>query len=229
MPASNPESYLEQCIAALPPEKREAARRAFADISETGDDSYLSKLLAVFEANNAYAKRIPKELTEAGGKLVREMTELVSKSVRDQDQAEARRDAFLRICIAEQIVALSQSLGIEKIAAEIKRQGAVLDRLERPLAEEKEESGAVTSFLMALAFVAGAALTGWTLWIACQDARQAKTFVDRAADAGIRMQIEKTETGNRFVIAGPVLKGGAWRKGDDGMLNGVEIDFSEPK
>ncbi len=229
MPASNPESYLEQCIAALPPEKREAARRAFADISEIGDDSYLSKLLAVFEANNAYAKRIPKELTEAGGKLVREMTELASKAVLDQDQAEARRDACLRKFFAEQISALGQSLGIEKIAAEIKRQGAVLNRLERPLAEEKEESGAVTSFLMALAFVAGAALTGWALWDACQDGRQAKSFVDRLADAGIRMQIEKIGTGNRLVVAGPVLKGGAWRKGDDGMLNGVEIDFSEPK
>jgi len=229
MPAGNPESYLEQCIAALPPEKREAARRAFADISETGDDSYLSKLLAVFEANNAYAKKIPKELTEAGGKLVREMTELASKSVRDQDQTEARRDAFLREFFAEQISALGESLGIEQIAAEIERQGAVLSRLDQPLAQEKEESGAVIAFLMALAFVAGAALTGWVLWDACQDARQAKSFVDRLADAGIRMQVEKTETGNRLVIAGPVLKSGAWQKDDNGMLNGAEIDFSEPK
>jgi hypothetical protein len=229
MPAGNPESYLEQCIAALPPEKREAARRAFADISETGDDSYLSKLLAVFEANNAYAKRISKELTEAGGKIVREMTELASKSVRDQDQVEARRDAFLRKSFAEQISALGQSLGIEQIGAEIERQGAVLNRLGQPLAEEKAESGAVTAFLMALAFMAGVALTGWTLRDACQDARQAKSFVDRVADAGIRMQVEKTDTGNRFVITGPVLKGGAWQKGDNGMLNGAEIDFSEPK
>jgi hypothetical protein len=229
MPAGNPESYLEQCIAALPPEKREAARRAFADIAETGDDSYLSKLLAVFEANNAYARKIPKELTEAGGRLVREMTELTSKSVRDQDQIENCRDAFLRKFFAEQISALGQSLGIEQIAAEIERQGAVLNRLERPLAEEKEENGAVIAFLMALAFMVGGALTGWTLWGACQDARQAKSFVDRVADAGIRMQVEKTETGNRLVIAGPALKGGAWQKGDNGMINGVEIDFAEPK
>ena len=39
MPGDN-KSYLEQCIEALPPEKREAARCAFYEISETGDDSY---------------------------------------------------------------------------------------------------------------------------------------------------------------------------------------------
>jgi hypothetical protein len=72
MMPGDPDSYLEQCIAALPPEKREAARHAFEEISETGDDTYLSKLLAVLEANGAYAKMIPKGMTDAGAKVVRE-------------------------------------------------------------------------------------------------------------------------------------------------------------
>ena len=87
MMLGDPDSYLEQCIAALPPEKREAARHAFEEISETGDDTYLSKLLAVLEANGAYAKMIPKGMTDAGAKVVRNMEDIAFRLV----GAEVRR------------------------------------------------------------------------------------------------------------------------------------------
>src|ERR1700678_253544 len=100
MMSGDSDSYLEQCIAALPPEKREAARGAFAEISETGDDTYLSKLLAVLEANGAYAKMIPKRMTETGAKVVREMEDIASRLI----GAEVHREALFKNTITAETV-----------------------------------------------------------------------------------------------------------------------------
>src|SRR5476651_1686337 len=116
MPVCDSDTYLEQCIAALPPEKREAARRAFAEISETGDDSYLSKLLAVLEANSAFARTIPKDLADAGGKLVREMAAVVDQLTQQQSQDEDRREASFKKLLVEQLAELVKTLALDKVA-----------------------------------------------------------------------------------------------------------------
>src|SRR5471032_2658468 len=122
MPVCDSDTYLEQCIAALPPEKREAARRAFEEISETGDDSYLSKLLAVLEANNAYARKIPKDLADAGGKLLKEMAGIADKLAEHQSQNEDRREANLKKLLAEHRPQWEKSVVLDNVAIGIDKQ-----------------------------------------------------------------------------------------------------------
>ena len=226
---SHPDSYLEQCIAALPPEKREAARRAFEEISETGDDSYLSKLLAVLEANNAYARKIPKDLADAGGKLLREMAAIADKLAEHQAQNEDRREASFKKLLTEQRPQWEKSPGLDKVAASIEKQRLLLEQLNRSSAQPKEASGAGLLVLMMLACLTGAVFTIWFFWGDYRDARQAKSFVDQAVNAGIRMRVDKTETGNRLTVAGPSVKGANYQKAADGVINGMVIDFTEPK
>ena len=139
---SDPNSYLEQCIAALPPEKQDAARRAFEEISETGDDSYLSKLLAVLEANNAYARKIPKDLADTGGKLLRDMAAIAAKLAKDQTQDEDRHEANLKKLLAEHRPQWENSLSLDKVAVGVEQQRHLLEQLNRSSAQPKEASGA---------------------------------------------------------------------------------------
>jgi hypothetical protein len=226
---SDPQSYLEQCITALPPEKREAARRAFEEISETGDDSYLSKLLAVLEANNAYARKIPKDLADAGGKLMREMAGIADKLAAHQSENEDRHEASLKKLLAEQRPQWEKSVALDNVAAAIEKQRMLLEQLKRSSAQPKEESGAGILVLAMIAGLTGAILTVWFFWDDYQAARQAKSFVDRAVGAGIRQRVDKTETGNRLTIVGPAVKGANYQKATDGVINGMVIDFAEPK
>jgi len=153
-------SYLEQCIAALPAEKREAARRAFYEISETGDDSYLSKLLALLEANGAYARKVPKEMTEAGAKVVREM-EIIFEQILEFERY--RRDAFQRT-ITDEAKRLADSLPVREIKAGIDRQNVLLDRLDKLYDKIDQGVSGGACFLLAMgAFIAGIAFTAWLL------------------------------------------------------------------
>ena len=83
--------------------------------------------------------------------------------------------------------------------------------------------------MVILACLTGAFLTVLFFWDDYRDARQAKSFVDRAIDAGIRQRVDKTETGNRLTIVGPAVKGANYQKAADGVVNGMVIDFTEPK
>jgi hypothetical protein len=226
MMPGDPESYLEQCIAALPPEKREAARHAFEEISETGDDTYLSKLLAVLEANGAYAKMIPKGMTDAGAKVVRNMEDIASRLV----GAEVRREASFKNTITAETVRLVESLPVRQIAAGIERQNELLEQLRRAAAKLDEGvSSGLAVFLVVLAIACGAAIPVWVFWGSYQDARQAKDFCDQVTNAGLSMQIEKTDAGHKFTLTGPAVRNGTWRKNDSGGVYGAEMEFDDTK
>ena len=226
MMPGHPDSYLEQCIAALAPEKREAARHAFEEFSETGDDTYLSKLLAVLEANGAYAKNIPKGMTDAGAKVVREMEDIASRLV----GAEVRREASFKNTITAETACLVESLPVRQIASGIQRQNELLEHLRRAAAKIDEGvSSGLMVFLVVLAFACGIALPVWFFWSSYQGAQQAKRFCDQFTDAGLSMQIEKTDTGNKFTLTGPVVRNAAWRKNDNGGVYGAEMEFDDPK
>jgi hypothetical protein len=222
----DPDSYLEQCIAALPPEKREAARHAFEDISDTGDGTYLSKLLAVLEANGAYAKMIPKGMTDAGAKVVSNMEDIASRLV----GAEVRREASFKNTITAETARLVESLPVRQIAAGIERQNELLEQLRRATAKLDQGVGSgLAVFLVVLAIACGAAIPVWVFWGSYQDAQQAKGFCDEFTHAGISMQIEKTNTGHRFTLTGPAVLNGTWRKNDSGGVYGAEMEFDDPK
>jgi hypothetical protein len=226
MMSGDPVSYLEQCIAALPPEKREAARHAFEEISETGDDTYLSKLLAVLEANGAYAKMIPKGMTDAGVKVVRNMEDIASRLV----EAEVRREASFKNTVTTETARLVGSLPVRQIAAGIERQNELLEQLKRATAKlEEGVSSGVAVFLVVLAFACGAGLPVWFFWGSYQEAQQAKGFCDQFTNAGLSMQIEKTGTGQKFTLTGPAMRNGGWRKNASGGVYGAEMEFDDPK
>ena len=227
MTPANPRSYLEQCIAALPPEKREAAWHAFQEISETGDDTYLSKLLAVLEANGAYAKRIPNEMTEAGCKVI----EGIHAVLNQLGEAEAYRRQLFKDTISNETGRLVNSMPVREINAGIVRQNGLLDHLQK--AADKIDQGVSTGvflFFALLAFVGGIALTGWIFWGTYTESRDDKSFCDAVANAGIQMDLKNTEGGSRFTLTGPPVTGttGLARHGT-ATLCGVTVEFTKPQ
>ena len=226
MMPGDPDSYLEQCIAALHPEKREAARHAFEEISETGDGTYLSKLLAVLEANGAYAKNIPKGMTDAGVKVVREMEDIASRLV----GAEVRREASFKNTITAETARLANSLPVREINAGLGRQTDLLERLRK--VTDKIDTGVSSGlvvFLVTLAFGCGVALPVWFFWSTYQRAQANKVFCDTAADAGIQMRIQTSESGSRFTITGPSMTGTTPKYDEHNTAAGLAIDFSKPQ
>jgi hypothetical protein len=224
MPAEG-KSYLDQCIAALPPEKREAARRAFYEISETGDDSYLSKLLAVLEANGAYARKVPKEMTEAGAKVVREMEIMFGRVVEFEKY---RRDAFQRT-ITDEGERLADSLPVREINAGIARQNELLDRLDKLYDKIDQGVSGGACFLLAMgAFIGGIVLTTWLFWGEARDSREAKSFWDAAAQAGLHLEIKNANDAPEFTVTGPPMIL-VTRLSRQGTECGVTIDFAKPQ
>ena len=125
------DSYLEKCIQALPPEKQPAARAAIKAISETGDDSILSKVLVAFEATTAYAETIPHAIVASGEKLLQELDARAARAAAQQAESEAQREARLRQLIAEQVPQLGKTLALDKVVARIDMQTAEISRLTR--------------------------------------------------------------------------------------------------
>jgi hypothetical protein len=226
MMTSDSHSYLEQCIAALPPEKREAAWHAFQEISEMGDDTYLSKLLVVLEANGAYAKRIPKEMTEAGAKVVREMEDIGSRLV----GAEVRREASFKSTITTETARLVESLPVRQIASGIERQSELLERL-RKAAEKIDTgvSGGLVVISILCTFAVGVALPVWYFWDPYHSAQADKGFCDAARDAGIHMDIRPWESGSCVTITGPSTAGTTPKYDQHNTPNGSAIFFNKPQ
>jgi hypothetical protein len=226
MMPDNKISYLDLCIASLPPEKREAALDAFYEISETGDDSYLSKLLVILEANGAYAKRIPKEMTEAGAKVI----DGIHMVLNQLGEAEAYRRQLFKDTIANETGRLANSMPVREINDRLDCLKGLLAEMRK--AAERIESGissGLAVFLVILAFGFGAALPVWRYWTPYQVAQQNKKFYDSASAAGIHMQVVETATGNRLMFVGPAIQSITWRKDASGQSYGADVDFADPK
>jgi hypothetical protein len=220
------DSYLEQCIAALPPQKREAAWRAFREISETGDDSYLSKLLAVLEANGAYAKRIPKELAEASDKLVRDMTVVIDRLGHEEN----RRETWVKNAIGTEFQRLGQSLPVGQIISGIANQNQLLDKLRQAASELKEGiKGGWVAFLMAVSFAAGVSAPIWLFWDTYQESLHAREFYDATSAAGFQIRVIPLDTGTRLAVAGPPVKSTNIADVVNGTAKWLLIDYGQPK
>jgi hypothetical protein len=220
------DSYLEQCIAALPPQKREAAWRAFREISETGDDSYLSKLLAVLEANGAYAKKIPKDLVDASDKLVRDMTTVIDRLGHEEN----RREAWVKSAMATEFQRLGQSLPIGQIVSGIANQNQLLDKLRQAASELKEGiKGGWVAFLVAVSFAAGVSVPIWFFWDTYQEGRHAKEFYDATSAAGFQIRVIPLDTGTRLAVAGPSIKSTNIVDFMNGTTRWLLIDYGQPQ
>jgi Flp pilus assembly pilin Flp len=216
------ESYLEKCIAALPPEKHEAARRAFREIAETGDDSYLSKLLVILEANNAYAVSIPLQLTAFGDQFMQGLCALVETQAREEALRESKRGESLKKVIEAQMPELGKSLSLGKVATAIEGQTVALTQLKREVARMRHARISGLIALMALGMLVGVGATIGLFWQKYADARQDQAFIDRIYETGVRLKIARIEGHPVLSVDGPtMLKGTTMRANVDGFVTGA--------
>lgn len=220
------ESYLEKCIQALPTEKQAAARAAFKDIAENGDDSVFSKVLVTLEATSAYSETIPRQLITSGEKLLRDFAALTEGHAQKLTESEAHREEMLRQLIAAQIPQLAKSLALDRIVESLEVQTAELGHVGRGVARLRRARVGGMLLIMALGAVLGAAALGVIFWQPYQAAQRADQFISRLNKLGISMRIVRTERGERLRIEGTtLLLGSAWRKDDRGHFIGADLVF----
>jgi len=220
------DSYLEKCIQALPPEKQPAARAAINAISETGDDSILSKVLVAFEATTAYAETIPHAIVASGEKLLHELDARAARAAAQQAESEAQREARLRQLIAEQVPQLGKTLALDKVVARMDMQTAEISRLTRSADRLRHARVGGLVLLMTLGALVGAGATVGLFWKKYDTAQRAQLFVDQLTAAGVYAKVSRTENGVQFTVNGPTaLRGTAWRKDRDGYINGADFVF----
>jgi len=221
-----PDSYVEKCIQALPPEKRSAAREAIKAVAETGEDSLLSKLLVTFEATSAYAETIPQQLVQFGETFLREFDARNAKAAQQQTEADAKRDKQLRQLIAEQVPQLGKTLALDKVAARLDAQAAEISRLARNADKLRQARVGGLVLLIMLGVLLGVGSTVGVFWTRYNTAQQYQRWVDQLNTAGIYAKIAHEENSVRFTVEGPTaLRGTVWRKDRDGYINGADFVF----
>lgn len=220
------DSYLEKCIHALPPEKRQTAREALHSISENGSDSILAKVLVAFEATTAYADTIPQTMVASGEKLLREFDARLERMSAQLGAKEDERDEVLREFLRQQIPALAKALGMERFEATLAAQTAELSRLNRNLVRLRQMRVGGITMLFVIGILLGAATVTVAFWERYGEAQQAKNFVDRLKATGVGVTMKRTEQGELLRIAGPqVLRGTTWRKDAEGYIVGADFLF----
>lgn len=220
------ESYLEKCIRSLPQEKQAAAREAFKAISETGDDSFLSKLLVTLEATSAYAATVPKDLVTSGEKLLREFDARAAQLAKQNAEADAQREKRIGEIISKQVPQLGKALALDRVAAGLDAQTAELGRIGRTLARLRHLRVGGLLFLMALSCSLGAGAVVGLFWQPYHRAERAEVFVSRLNAAGVFVSVKDIESGTHIAVEGqPVLRGTVWRKNAEGYTTGADFYF----
>lgn len=223
-----PESYIEKCIQALPPEKQAAARAAFKDIAEGGDDSVFSKVLVTLEATSAYAGSLPQAVAASGEHFLREFDARLQAIAAQRTSADEQRDEVLREFLRQQVAALGQTLGGGDFSAEMKAQTAELGRIKSNLSRLRHVRFGGLLFLMLI----GAALGGGGHWYFQRShdekAQRAAQKLAALESAGIVWDYRATEQGAQMRIEGPRIAadGVTWRRNAAGQTVGVNILFT---
>jgi hypothetical protein len=220
------ESYLEKCIRSLPPEKQAAAREAFKAISETGDDSFLSKLLVTLEATSAYAATIPQDLVSSGEKLLRELDARAIQLAKQNAEDDAQREKRICEIITSQVPQLGKALALDQVAAGLEAQTAELGRIGRTLTRLRHLRVSGLLLLMGLAGFLGAGAVVGLYWSSYHAAERAQNFVSRLNAAGVYLSVKDTESGPHVIVEGaPVLRGTVWRKNSENFTTGADFYF----
>lgn len=221
---NNTESYLEKCIQRLPAEKQAAARAAVRDIAETGDDSLIAKLLLVFEANAAYAERIPEQMVRFGESFLRDLDARSERAAQDQKKRDVDQDGRLAAIISAQVPQLGKTLAHDKLVSELKAQTAEIGRLERSVARMRRARVGGLLLILLLGATLGAGGLAGIYWQRYAAGERARRFTDRLSTAGIAA--EATYEGNNLHLQLEVptaLRGTAWKKNDAGYIAGVDL------
>lgn len=224
------ESYLEKCIAALPAEKREAARAAFADISDTGEDCYLSKLLAVLEANNAYARTIPRELAAVHEKFLSDLARDISFIRQGLREAETARDTALRKLLHQEVRELDKTLPLTGAIAELRTNSQHLERLRESVTDRTVER-IFHYFTLGVGLVVMGVI--WAIPRSTpaieepEDVRHAREFLATTTAAGIRLGFKSDAKGDVVTVKGPnVNPEVGWVRDASGSIIGFQMKTS---
>lgn len=221
------ESYIEQCINALPPERRETARRAFQEISEDGTGTFLGKFLVLLDASGAYAKSIPSELKSVADSLIREIEAVRSRDAAQRVNDAEQRENQLRQLFAEQMPVLAKGLAVTRLAEGLEAQNAVLCRLEHAVSAMRHLRVGGLLLLMGLAAMIGAAATGGLFYRSYQEGQQSKAWFEYFSRHGIGINAHETQNTVVFTIDGreALLQGTDYRKNDHGKAIGIDLVY----
>lgn len=218
------ESYLEKCIQKLPVEKQTAAHAAVRDLTETGDDTLLSKLLLVFEANAAYSEQIPQQMVRFGESFLRDLDARSQRASDEQKKRDSERDTRLAEIIREQIPQLGKTLAHDQLVSELKAQTAELGRLERTVSRMRRARVGGMLLILLLGAVVGAGGLAGIYWQRYAAGERARRFTERLSAAGIVAEAVYEGNNLRLQLEGPTaLRGTAWRKDRAGYIAGVDF------
>lgn len=223
----NSDSFIEQCIAALPPEKREAARQAFHDLGD-GDGSAISKLLVVLESNAAFASTIPAKLANVADSLAVELRDFQKQDAKERTEATKRLTESVTETLKLQVPALGKAIALDRVVGEMEQSRHQLARLEHSVGRLRHVRLGMVLFGILLGTVSIAAIGGGVFWERIQRWRHNELFLARLEQAGLQMQITSQSDGSPVLrIEGPLFQGTAWRKDRNNTITGVDLAFEE--
>ncbi|MBS0657737.1 MAG: hypothetical protein JSR82_05750 [Verrucomicrobia bacterium] len=215
-------NYVEECIAALPSPKREAAREAFREIlGEGGDGHLLSRLLIVFEATAAYGRQLP---TELGLVMERGLAALDSR-LQETARSKTMADGAL---LPPDCVEDGERITPEQLTSLFRAQGVEIGRV--AAAVERFRHARVTSFLgfMLASFLAGCGIVAGAFYQDFENAKSYRRYWRALESRGVGTAI--AVEGKAFVlrVEGPTTTGAVWKRNAGGAVVGVELQFPEP-
>jgi len=217
-------SYLDQCIDALPVNKQEAARRAWKSFGD-GDDSTFSKMLVLLEATNAMAERVPRQLSEISRKLQADLDGKCHALQAAAKQSTSEHADACREIITSQLPILAKSLGMEAHRDELRRQGAILERLERGV--ERMRHLRVHGLIALLAFgcLATATTIVGSFWTDYHHGKADSHFLKAINMAGVNCVIERrtAESSTLRIVLDRVPASSRWIKDENGSTVGLRL------
>lgn len=222
--------YIEACVAALPAEKRPAARAAFRElIEEGGSDHLLSRLLLVFEATSAFASKIPAEITSAMERCVGALDARLKTLAESETAGATQQFAHIRALFENREAAPASDPALERLAAGVQAQSVELGRV--AAAVSRFRHARVHSFIgfVVIAFLGGAAAVAGGFYKDYTNAVGYRRFWRSIQSRNVTVSSEVR--GRSFVLrvdGPPVHSGTEWVRDTGGKSCGVELYFPEP-
>lgn len=221
------DSYIELCLQALPPEKRAAARQAFAELVEGApDDSLLSRLLIVFEATAAYGRTLPAEITAAVEKVLPSLDARLATLAQATGEDETRRLTQLRDLLASQLPAMTEALRAAQDTDAVEGLRMAVERTERSVRRLRHLRLTAVVMLMVLAMLSGA---GGVVLYFREDyvwGRRSLRHLQRLGSHGVHIGAGTDANGALVVrVEGPVSLKADWTRDIQKKVTGAELVY----
>lgn len=221
------ESYIEQCIRALPPERQGPAWQAHKEISEDGTGTFLCKLLVLLDASGAYAKTIPMEVKRILDNSIPKLEAILSSDAIQRSSDDEQSEKRLRQIIADQMPLLAKGLSVTRLAEGLEAQNTILGRLEHAVSAMRHLRVGGLLLLMGLAALIGAGGMGLYFYKPYKEGQQDIAWFDYLSSHGIGINAHETKDTVIFTVdgRGALLQGTDYRKDKQGQATGVNLVY----